>query len=69
MSKIHPLRAYREKHKLKLRDAAELFGVQPNTIWRWENGERRPDDKHLPKLAALTGASFEELISAPPVAA
>lgn len=62
MSRLHPLRAYRDQTGQKLREVADHFGVRTNTVWRWENGERRPDDKYLPKMAELTGASYEELL-------
>jgi DNA-binding XRE family transcriptional regulator len=32
--------ALRRTRQLSQRAAARLWGVQPNTIWRWENGLR-----------------------------
>jgi len=41
----------REKNALSRRALAEIIGVMPNTIWRWESGERQPDIGNLYKLA------------------
>lgn len=65
MTKKRPLAelvAYREKRKLSRRAMAEEIGVRPNTIWRWEAGEQRPDREYLPKLSQITGLSPAEIV-------
>jgi len=59
----------RKSADLKAVDVAELFGVRPETVWRWEHGETE-----IPRTAAyalgqlykhpkLTRQSFEALAS------
>lgn len=66
---VHPLKAYRAKHGLKLKDVADDLRVAPNTIWRWENWERTPGPKHLPAIAELTKAPLDRLLFKPSGAA
>lgn len=64
---IHPIEAYRNRADPPLAKAAvaQEIGVARSTITRWERRERRPDNRYLPKLVALTGASVAELIGLP----
>ena len=62
MSTVHPLQNYRKAKRLTRSAAADLLDVDRVTIWRWENGKRVPDRKQLPKVADITGASFDELL-------
>jgi DNA-binding transcriptional regulator YiaG len=45
------------RNKLGLRKAAlaRQIGVNVNTLWRWERGERRPHGLHWKILAHLMG--------------
>jgi transcriptional regulator with XRE-family HTH domain len=52
---IHPLTRFRKQNDLTCAQLAERLGVARNTVWRWENGERRPDEKLLPAITKLTG--------------
>lgn len=54
MSKKHPITAYRESENLSIGDLAAKLKVSRETVWRWENGKRRPDDKLLPVVSRLT---------------
>ena len=62
MIRVHPLKAYRESRDLSLEQMATQLGVKKSTIWRWENGKRRPEDKYLPVISRLTGASIPSLM-------
>lgn len=64
MSRVHPIRAYRERHSPTLSQQAlgAKVGVTRGTISRWETGVRIPDRDALPKLMKLTGASAEDLL-------
>jgi transcriptional regulator with XRE-family HTH domain len=64
---VHPIEAYRKRSNPPLAKAAvaEDIGVARSTITRWERRERRPDDRYLPKLIELTGATVAELIGLP----
>ena len=32
----------RERASVSIREMADAVGAAPTTLWRWENGERRP---------------------------
>lgn len=51
----HPLTDFREREGLSQDDLAKLIGVSRETITRWENGARKPDENRLPKIAKETG--------------
>lgn len=63
MTETHPLTAYRKRQKppLSLAELARAIGVQPNTVWRWENG-RLPDQNVWPKISRATGVRPEDLV-------
>lgn len=44
-------------------ELAELVGVSPQAVSKWENAQSCPDIQLLPKLAALFGISVDELLS------
>lgn len=50
-----PLKAFRTREGLSQDDLAKLIGVTRETITRWENGTRKPDEDKLPKIAKETG--------------
>jgi transcriptional regulator with XRE-family HTH domain len=53
--------AARKRKFLTQEDLAEIVGVVPVTISRWENGEQRPRSYALRKLCQVLQASREEL--------
>ena len=44
------LRRWRESHGLTLQQLGDLVGVELNTVWRWEKGERSPNKFTRPLL-------------------
>ena len=42
-------------------DLGARVGVDRATVHRWETGERKPDEKILPKLSEVTGIPVREL--------
>ena len=55
MTTKHPLTAYREANEMTVGELATKLKVSRQTIWRWENEKRRPDDRLLPIVSTLTG--------------
>ena len=41
------LKKWREANKLSSADAAELIGVSPVTLWRWESGRSIPPEREM----------------------
>lgn len=62
-TRIHRLRKSQGITQVQL---AEQLGVSQQTITAYESGNRRVPISHLPRLAALLGASIEELIGEEP---
>jgi len=54
------LRAQRTKAGLSQADYAQLVGVSGATIYNWESGTTKPDDKHLATLVSLRGLGKRE---------
>ena len=54
--KLYKTRLSRELHKarraarLTVEQAANVAGVDPETVRRWERGDQKPSDKHFFKL-------------------
>jgi transcriptional regulator with XRE-family HTH domain len=63
MGTIHPLRAYRESQQPPLSRAAlaDRLGVGRPTLFRWESGSRKIDEKLLPTVSERTGIPAKEL--------
>lgn len=40
---VHPLKAIRQELGLSQGGFADLLGVRPNTVSRWETGQREPE--------------------------
>lgn len=62
-ARIHRLRKDQGITQVQL---AEQLGVSQQTVTAYESGKRRVPISHLPRLAALLGASIEELIGEQP---
>ena len=60
------IQAAREQKTFSRPKLAELLGVKPNTIWRWENGERQPSDDDKHRLAHTLGVSIAYLMGEDP---
>lgn len=52
----------RKELKYSLRDLAEYVGVSHNTINKWCEGDIRPSNKNLPKLAQALGVDVTYLM-------
>jgi transcriptional regulator with XRE-family HTH domain len=46
-----------------MREFARALGIEEARYRRWENAETEPDLTHLDKIARLTGAELDTLIS------
>lgn len=60
--KLENLTALRKEKNLSQDDLAKVFDVSQNTVSRWENGEREPDNKTLIGLAEYFGVSIDYLL-------
>lgn len=58
---MHPLRAFREQHKLTQRQLAELLDEKIPTVSRWETGTRKIGPDKLPVISEKTGIPAAEL--------
>lgn len=58
---VHPLRAYRDRHRLTQTALARALGVSSVTISRWETGTRRIDGALLAAVAQKTGIARDVL--------
>ena len=59
------LKIWRKKAKLTQRELAKALGVQFQTVWRWEHGEREPSLDILKKLCEILGITESELLNGP----
>ena len=59
------LRLFREKSKLTQSELAKCIGVQTQTIWRWEHGEREPSLDVVKRLSEILGCTESELLNGP----
>ena len=57
-------RSLRKGRNLTQQQAAELFGVSPQAVSRWETGEACPDISLLPAMADYFRVSIEQLLGA-----
>nr|HDO80594.1 XRE family transcriptional regulator [Candidatus Bathyarchaeota archaeon] len=53
MSPGEELRLLRRTLGLSQEKLAKKLGIDPSTLWRWENGKRRPPKGMLNKLRTL----------------
>ena len=59
------IKMYRKKAGFSQIKLAEVLNVQPNTIWRWERGERIPHWNDIQRMCELFGCTSDELMSSP----
>ena len=53
---------YRKKKDLKQDELAEMLGVSPQAVSKWENDLSCPDISLLPELSKIFGISIDELV-------
>ena len=53
----------RRQKEWKQDDLAEMLGVSPQAVSKWENDQTCPDISLLPKLAEVLGVTVDELLS------
>lgn len=53
----------RKEKGLKQDELAEMLGITPQAISKWENDQTCPDISLLPKLAEILGVTVDELLS------
>lgn len=51
------LRALRLRRGLTHHDVAQVVGVDPSTVVRWESGAQRPRARHAERLAEVLGVT------------
>lgn len=61
MEASHPLKSFRVGRGLSRAEMADLLKVSVPTYFRWETGERQPDEKRLPFISKVTGIPAKEL--------
>ena len=53
---------YRKKKNLKQDELAEMLGVSPQAVSKWENDLSCPDISLMPELSRILGISIDELV-------
>ncbi len=53
----------RKEKGLKQDEMAEMLGVSPQAVSKWENDQTCPDISLLPKLSKILGVTVDELLS------
>ena len=53
---------YRKKKNLKQDELAEMLGVSPQAVSKWENDLSCPDISLLPELSRILGISIDEIV-------
>ena len=63
MTNVHPLRAFRlaQDPPLSIAQLADLLGVGRPTVFRWETGARKIDERFLPTVSEKTGIPARDL--------
>lgn len=54
---------YRKEKGLRQEDLAEMLGVSPQAVSKWENDQTCPDISLLPQLGKILGVTVDELLS------
>jgi DNA-binding transcriptional regulator YiaG len=55
-------KAHRERLGLSAREVGLLIDASPLSVYKWENGQARPRDKHLQAIASLRRIGKREAI-------
>lgn len=55
------LRVLRDAEGLSQADLAEMVGVSPRQVGRWETGESEPLASLIPKICRALGCSLDQL--------
>lgn len=58
------LREARTRAGLSQASIADLFGIRPQQVWRWEAGRSTPDLMQLVRLAGLLNVTSTDLLGA-----
>ena len=53
----------RRKKSLKQDELAEMLGISPQAVSKWENDQSCPDITLLPKLSKILGITVDELLT------
>lgn len=59
------LKALRVNKGLSQKEAAELLGITPETLGKWENGKTYPDVPNIQKIEKAYGVSYSDIIFCP----
>lgn len=59
------LKAARVNKNLNQEKAAMLIGVSKSTLSKWEKGYCFPSTKYIPKITAVYGVKYDDLIFLP----
>ena len=54
---------YRKEKGMKQDELAEMLGVSPQAVSKWENDQTCPDISLLPQLSKILGVTVDELLS------
>lgn len=55
------LREQRAAKRMSQASVAEVLGVKPNQVSKWENDQAKPPQERLPAIARAVGADLDEL--------
>ena len=53
----------RRKKEMKQDELAEMLGISPQAVSKWENDQSCPDISLLPKLGKILGVTVDELLT------
>lgn len=59
---VKKIATYRQLAGLTLSELAERLGVEPKTLYEWENLEREPDRETLSRIASILGCGPSDLL-------
>jgi transcriptional regulator with XRE-family HTH domain len=62
---VKGLSVLRKQKKLTQSALAKIFGVELNTVWKWENTRMSPSLDVIQKLADFFNVSVDELLNGP----